>query len=345
MDPAQVSPDLAAKVLAADTRNVIKSVGEGGTLPAAHRKAMEGLLTPELASQRRASALLAKFCSGQDLSPAQWEEVRQSHPGFAEQQPPPSTAAFQAELEPDRSVKLSKSDEPRYEKLYGKKWRQIRRWIDRGDERGEACPLHDPAKMPGWWSRHMKWRVPVEIEMAALASANPPPPPDPEPSYSPPPLPPDPDRTAPHAAPIDLESIDPEEGDRLRELKQIQAAKFAQLKDSLKRGDDSALLESKYLKLCETIDKIETRVTERLKKRGLFILREVVERDLAAASELLRQSRTSMVRRVQELCPSLSGDQRAEVTAAIERARSSEERMLCRLESLTSDDLLRELAS
>ena len=144
---------------------------------------------------------------------------------------------------------------------------------------------------------------------------------------------------------IDLESIDPEEGDRLRELKQIQAAKFNQLKTALKAGEDCALLESKYLKLSETIDKIETRVTERLKKRGLFILREAVERDLAAAAELLRQSRSSMVRRVHELCPSLTADQRAEVTAAIERARASEERMLCQLETLSTNDLLRELAA
>lgn len=144
---------------------------------------------------------------------------------------------------------------------------------------------------------------------------------------------------------IDLESIDPEEGDRLRELKQIQAAKFTQLKNALMRGEDCAVQESKYLKLSETIDKIETRVTERLKKRGLFILRDIVERDLAASAELLRQSRASMVRRVLELCSSLTSTQREEVTAAIERARSSEERMLCKLETLTTNDVLRDLAA
>jgi len=286
METPQVSPDLAAKVLAADTRNVIKAVGEGGTLPAAHRKAMEGLLTPELASQRRAVSLLGKFCDGQDLSPSQWEEVRNTHPEFATQPIPPSVEAFRAEAEPARSVKLTKADEPRYEKIYGKKWRQIRRWIERGEERADPCPLHDPAKMPGWWSRNMKWRVPAEIEMAALSTSKPSSLPDPDPDALPPHVP---SVHRPMVNPIiDLESIDPEEGDRLRELKQIQAAKFTQLKNALKAGEDCALLESKYLKLSETIDKIETRVTERLKKRGLFILREAVERDLAAASELLR---------------------------------------------------------
>ena len=297
---------------------------------------------PELSSRRRAAALLEKFCSGDDLTQSQLEELRASHPEIL--QPPQVHPENEFRLEQERSVKLSKSDEGRFEKLYGKKWRQIRRWIDRGEERGEPCPLHDPAKMPGWWSRHMKWRVPAEIEAAAVADSKQPDSPDPTPSPPTEPPPPDPGAQA-FSQPIDLESIDPEEGDRLRELKQIQAAKFSQLKDSLKRGDDSAMLESKYLKLCETIDKIETRVTERLKKRGLFILRDVVERDLAAAAELLRQSRSSMVRRVHELCPSLNAEQRAEVTAAIERARSSEERMLCRLDSLNSNDLLRELAT
>lgn len=293
-----------------------------------------------IASSRRTVSLLEKLEAGQALTPADLDEIRKTHPDFACIVPNGESAS-----DSSRVVKLTKADEPRYEKLYGKKWRQIRRWIDRGEESGDPCPLHDPAKMPGWWSRNMKWRVPAEIEMAALSAANPPsaPDPDPDPAAPPPPAS-SPARQMVNPI-IDLESIDPEEGDRLRELKQIQAAKFTQLKNALKGGEDCAMLESKYLKLSETIDKIETRVTERLKKRGLFILREVVERDLAAAAELLRQSRSSMVRRVHELCPSLTADQRAEVTVAIERARASEERMLCQLETLSTNDLLRELAA
>lgn len=344
MEPPQVSPELAAKVLAASTRNAIKGVGEGGSLPAAQRKEMEGALTPELAIQRRSAALLAKFCAGGDLSPAQWEEIRQSHPGFAEQPAPPSTESFALAIEPDRSVKLTKDAEARYEKLYGKKWRQIRRWIDRGVEQGDPCPLHDPVAMPAWWSRNMKWRVPAEIEQAAVdANKSPQESPKniPESEADSPQIPP----SAPLGKPIDLESIDPEEGDRLRELKQIQSAKFTQLREALKRGEDCTAMESKYLKLCETIDKIETRVTERLKKRGLFIMRDQVEKDLAAGAELLRHTRVSMVRRVLELCSSLNPEQRAEVSAAIERARASEERLLCKLDSLKSDDLLLDFSS
>lgn len=283
---------------------------------------------------RRAVSVLGKFFTGKNLSAAQLEQLIAPNPDA------PETVVGEVVVE--KSVKLTKTDEARYEKLYCKKWRQIRRWIDRGEERADPCPLHDPAKMPAWWERNMKWRVPAEIETAAIASTVPG---DPAPDQSSPTLPDDPVPRPMVNPTIDLESIDPEEGDRLRELKQIQSAKFTQLKNALKSGEECAVLESKYLKLSETIDKIETRVTERLKKRGLYILREAVERDLAAAAELLRQSRTSMVRRVNELCPSLNAEQRAEVTTAIERARTSEERMLCQLESLSTNDLLRELAA
>jgi hypothetical protein len=206
--------------------------------------------------------------------------------------------------------------------------------------------------MMNWWPRHNKWRVPPEIEEAAIALSREEQPEAARPPSSQPTLPDPAPATASSLPPIvavgksiDIDSFDPEEGDRLRELKQIQSAKFAQLREALKAGDDCTLLESKYVKLSETIDKIETRVTERLKKRWLYVLREEVERDLAAAAELLRQSQASMDRRVQELCPSLNAEQRAEVSAAIARARRSEERILAQLPSIQKDDLLRELSS
>ena len=254
-----------------------------------------------------------------------------------------------------RTVKLTRAEEQRAEQLYGRKWRQIRRWFEKGAAAGDPCPLFEPTKMPAWWTRHSTWRVPAEIEAAAIAATreeltassessptaspdDPTPPASPSSRSAKAPPPPEPGKS------IDLEDFDPEEGDRLRELKQIQAARFADLKATLKLGGDSTLAETKYIRLCETVDKIETRVTERLKKRGLYILREEVERDLAANSEFLRQSHAAMIRRVREQCPSLNPEQRAEVAAAIERARASEERILARLNSFQNgDDLLREL--
>ncbi len=170
-------------------------------------------------------------------------------------------------LQAARAPKLAKADEARYCARYKRGWRQIRRWVEAGERSGDRCPLEDPRALMAWWPRHFKWRVPAEIEQAAVEATKPPsssehaaPPTFEEAGSASPPPPP------PHGKSIDLESFDPEEGDRLRELKQIQAAKFAQLKEALRNGEDCTLLEGKYLKLSETIDKIETRVTEPMKK-------------------------------------------------------------------------------
>jgi hypothetical protein len=206
--------------------------------------------------------------------------------------------------------------------------------------------------MPAWVSRHSKWRVPEQIERAAIAAARgeTPAPPDASDPASAPPAnsksrTPDADPApAPPSSPINLEDYDPDDGNRLRELKQIQAAQFAVYKEKLKLGTATSLDTSKYLDLCETVDKIESRITERLKKLGLYIMRDAVERDLAAAAELFRQRDESMVRRVIEICPSLDATQRAEVSTAIRQRHAAEARILARLPSFQNgEDLLREL--
>lgn len=351
----QVSPDLAGKVLAAEKRNVIKAVGEGGTLPAPLRREMQSTaMTPELAAQQRASALLAKFCAGGDLTPAQWEEVRAGHPGFADVPPPPAVTAVAPAQESAAFAlaaelpKLNKADRARFVTLYGKGWRTIYRWLELGEEKNDPCPLANPSAMPAWWERWMTWTCPHEVLAAAAAHQQSAPPPMPVPSGATPPMiravnPQQPPEDAQRI--ISLADFDPEEGDRLRELKQVQGAKFNALKDAIERGQDSTVLETKYLKLCETVDKIETRAIERMKKRKLYILRAEVDADIAANAELLRQSHESMKRRVLERCTSLNAEQRAEVGAAIEVARAAEIKMLCRLGESTADEVELELAS
>ncbi len=352
MDP-QVSPDLARKVLAADLRNAIKEVSDGSKLAAPHRKTMEGIaLTPEMAAQQRALSLLQKYCDGHELKPSQWEEVRATHPGFATVHPPVEQPPV---LEPEESKaewkpKLTKADETLYQEIYKKNWRTIRCWITRGEENGDPCPLNDPVKMLDWWGRNMKWRVPAEIEAAAV-SASKALPAEPEIEQPrEPTLPVASDPAGPPAVPplpsgqkIDIREFDPEEGDRLHELKQLQVAKFSQLREALLAGNDATSLETKYFRLTETIDKIESRAVERMRKRGQFLLRVDVERELAGAAELLRQSRDAMTRRVLESCSSLSAEQRIEVATAIDRARATEERMLCRLDTLSTTDLMHEM--
>lgn len=213
------------------------------------------------------------------------------------------------------------------------------RWVALGAKNHDPCPLAMPAKMPGWLSRNMpRGHVSARIEQAALDAARGTTPPVTEPDPQPP-------STEPIAKSIRLEDFDPEEGDRLRELKQIQLVKFTELKAAMLAGGDTTLLTTRYIKFSEDLDKIESRVIERMKKRGLYVLRDQVERDLAGNAELLRQTRESMPRRVLEQCASLTADQRLEVTAAILRARAREDSILCKLDVLKTDDLLRELAA
>ena len=257
--------------------------------------------------------------------------------------PPSSSGEFHLQPGPGR-VKLTQSQCEQYGQLYGKGWRQIRRWSEIGAAADDQCPLSEPAKMPAWWARRMKWRVPQEILDAAARA---------QPAASAASAPPalvraDNQPVEPPAATgrkINLEDIDPDDGDRLRELKQLLAAKFRELKEAMAAGQDTAGLEAKYLRNYETMDKIESRAIERMKKQGRYILRDEVDAAIAANAELLRQSHESMQRRVLERCSSLTAEQRREVAAAIDTARASEIRMLARLGELSDGDLELELAA
>lgn len=369
-----ISPDLAAKVIDADTRNAVVDVGEKKKLTASMRQEMKlAAMTPELAEQARAFALLDMYCNGEDVTAAQWEEIRRAHPGFANAATPPSAEVPRADIaapgveglvlagEPERKGKLSMKEAATYALKYKgseKSWRTMYRWIEVGDAKKDPCPLAEPAKMPSWWNRCMTHRCPAEIEQAAVdaaqvASEAPAPGPASNATMQDPggaariPATPTTMTAATGAAVgpatdpsriIRLEDFDPEEGDRLREIKQLQAGKFSQLKKALERGEDTSVMEGKYVKLCETVDKIESRITERMKKRGLYLLREEVDSDMARVSELMRQFRDSMERRVLERCASLTAEQRIEVAAAVRASRAAEDRILAKLNTKTADD-------
>ncbi|MEQ1862728.1 MAG: hypothetical protein ABMA13_22640 [Chthoniobacteraceae bacterium] len=357
--------DLAAKVVDADTRNVVVGVGEKVKLTAAMRREMKlAAMTPALADQQRAAALLAKYCDGEELTAAQWEEIRRVHPGFASAPPPPGlvatgSAANDAEgltlANEPRPGGLSMADAKRFGQLYKgseRAWRTIYRWLALGEAQSDPCPLADATKMPAWWNRRMSHRCPPEIEQAAVDAARATPAAAmPDPASAPQIL--TPPASLPASEPagatrraIKLEEFDPIEGARLRSLQQLEAAKFDELTRALAAGDsDAAVLETRWVKLCDTVDKIESRITERMQRRGLLVLREEVDRDLAATAELFRQSRESMKRRVLERCSSLNSGQRTEVGAAIDRACDADAKTFAQINTLKTHDLLADLAA
>ena len=311
----QLTPELAAELLAADLNNIVLKIRSGGTLTADQAKRI---------AEHHAPA--SSFAFGADDLPAQ-------------PAPPAPAPVVQADTTGKR---LLPGVLDGYAVTYATSSRQIRRWLT------EGAPLHDPAAMPAWWEGELaagrkRWGLPDRLLEAARVSGAP-----------------APDESPGSAAPlfsspasstsngtgdrINLEDYDPEEGDRLRELKQIQAARYTQLKNALAAGNDTVMLETKYLRLTETLDKMESRVSERLKKRGLYIARPEVERELATAAELIRQMGESEARRLLELCPDLTANGREQILRAVPMLAEARARVFRTLGTLrTTEDALLEL--
>ena len=312
----QLTPELAAELLAADLNNIVLKIRSGGTLTADQAKRI---------AEHGAPA--STFAFGADDLPAQ-------------PAPPAPAQVAQADTTAKR---LLPGVLDGYAVTYATSSRQVRRWLT------EGAPLHDPAAMPAWWEGELaagrkRWGLPDRILEAARSSAAPAHDESPgsaSPSFT---LPASSHMSTGTGDRINLEDYDPEEGDRLRELKQIQAARYTQLKNALAAGNDTVMLETKYLRLTETLDKMESRVSERLKKRGLYIARPEVERELATAAELIRQMGESEARRLLELCPDLTASGREQILRAVPMLAEARARVFRTLGTLrTTEDALLEL--
>ena len=89
-----ITPELAAKVLDADLRNIVKKVSDGGILSPSERQMLQNAAFPESqAKAKRAVALALKYSSGSRLTASELAEVREMHPGFAPEAAPAEPAA------------------------------------------------------------------------------------------------------------------------------------------------------------------------------------------------------------------------------------------------------------
>jgi len=121
----------------------------------------------------------------------------------------------------DNEIRLSHGNHGRadrkWSKIYGRKWRQLRRWIDRGSRNGDPCPPDDHPAMRGWWNRNYPNRkVPQEIEHPLHDAEN---------NLS------QKKRMLPIEPPIDLASFDPEEGVELRNARRLAASIYNKLEN------------------------------------------------------------------------------------------------------------------
>jgi len=163
----KVTPELAAKVIRADLKNIIDKVGAGKPLSGVERSLFDALrLDSEDLVKRRQLALLAKWTGGKRLNSSELAEISELLPVEAIPEEPPAVPkkARNGYLHPYKY----------YEALYGKNVRTIKRWVALGkepDEKGKTdpTPLDDPLDLRSWWGRNMSQQCPPGILAAAVA--------------------------------------------------------------------------------------------------------------------------------------------------------------------------------
>lgn len=373
MDPhpqQPIPPDLAQKVLAAETRNAIQDVSDGGKLPAAQRKMIQHIaITPGLAAQQRIASLLSKWSAGIELTSAQVGEVRAVYPDFLSDPAGPGPDSAPAPpgpalaLTPDPSPAhgdggLKTAQLAAWAELYGTQPRQLRRWIARGLEKKDPCPLDNPFLMPAWIDKHLeKIRADLRerVSLAAAAAAAKAPPPA---SQSPPA---DPTAAAPPASgsataappgpdfePIDLTKVGGVEGQQVEFFRTLFATTKAQLEKAYLEGPEVKIpaLQKRLESLGESLIKHEKAAEAKARRGGDMITKAQYAADWAQAIDLFKQMREHRVKAVLAALSEMSQEQKAKVAEALQSIALREEMVFTRLGTFKStDDLLLELAA
>lgn len=144
---AGIGPDLASKVLAADSRNIIKHVGEGGRI----LQAEAAMSMPEDERQRlRIGSLLLRSMRGQRLTAEEKEEI---------------DLAFPTSVSSARAItrETYKKSQKQYAAIYGTSDKSIKNWLSDGRKKNDLPPLDEPGKMADWYARVKTRRVPLEL--------------------------------------------------------------------------------------------------------------------------------------------------------------------------------------
>ncbi len=141
---ADLSPELAGKVLGADLRNLVKKVGEGANLNEAERDMMGRFLAdstpPEELLRARRMALVVKWAKAGKLSKEEKKEA-----GI-----------------PEAAASLQRQTTERYQRgfahyatLYQRDVRNIKRMVSDGRKRSphDFPPFDDPPSMAAWFRR------------------------------------------------------------------------------------------------------------------------------------------------------------------------------------------------
>lgn len=158
---SEVPADLAGKVLGAELRNVVKKIGEGGTLTTAEhermqRATLEGVLPEDLMKAREA-ALLRRYALGQSLTKDQKSELSAVIPVGKPIAKRVTSESYRYKLSHYVPILGLEGKDPE---------RKLKRWIAKGREKTppDLPPFDSPHLMAEWWRRNMEWRVPFYLE-------------------------------------------------------------------------------------------------------------------------------------------------------------------------------------
>lgn len=359
-----ISAELAAKVLDADVRNMVKKVSDGGTLSPSERQLMQNAAFPESTQKtQRALALALKYSSGARLTAAELSEVRELHPGFAPDAPVANETGFNAPASAAPPLNLTPLPSPAngdghatreqldsWTALYGIQHRQLRRMIARGREKNEPCPLDDPRKMPAWVEKHVeKVRADLWQKVCAAAEAAGPAPVEPSiPSTPSTPSMPAPSPSGPTGISIDLATVGGVEGEQVELFRRLFAAAKHELEEAYRGGSEEKkrTLHGRIEKIGESLRKHEAAAEAKAKRRGELRSQADVNVAFTEALNILRLMRSQRKKRVRSRLATVPPEILDQIDAALDEVGEREEDTLANLPIIkTHDDFLARLAA
>ena len=247
----------------------------------------------------------------------------------------------------DGSVSCAQLD--RWAKLYGTQHRQLRRWIARGREKQDACPLDDPAALLQWIDRNIeRIRGDLRERVTSVAAKLQVSPEKLQPSaenpgeIAPPAV--DPPTTAPSpvVTPFDLSSVGGVEGESVAFYRQLFAATKQLLAEAYTDGVETriATLHKRLDTVGEALRKHEISAEAKAKKRGELLDRGEVIHEVSQALNALKLLHENMVMRILAALPGLDPELANRLRGAVETELAREDDVLRNIGTYKSlDDL------
>lgn len=234
--------------------------------------------------------------------------------------------------------------------MYGVEQRQVRRWIEKGRENNDPCPLDDPVKMVRWIENENnigKLRSKVRDAVAKAAAAvraksdvsAPTQPATGESQPEPPPQ-----AQSPRLEGIDLSQVGGVEGESVGIFQRQFNATAISLEEAYKAGDDDRinLLTRRLEKVGESLRKHQIAAEARARRNGDILSKTEVITGITQVVSLLKRMRKQRKKMLRSAMSDLLPDVLDRLDGAIDRISESEESVFATIKTLpTIDDVLR----